>query len=65
MKENKLGSILYVVIGFVIFSLLAFQMFRSNYDYIRMDLADDCVAEGGEWRSHTQECILDNKKPQH
>jgi hypothetical protein len=61
-KKEMAGAKIYALVGIIIFGFLAYTMFKNNFDYISMDLAQKCIDDGGEWRSFSQECILDETK---
>jgi hypothetical protein len=61
-KKEMAGSRIYTIIGLLIFGWLAYTMFMNNFSYIKMDLAQKCADEGGEWRAFSQECVFDEKK---
>jgi hypothetical protein len=56
------GSRIYTLVGIIIFTSLAYMMFMNNFNYIKMDAAKLCTEQGGVWRAHSQECILDQKE---
>tara|TARA_B100001989_G_C24472539_1_gene430023 strand:+ start:267 stop:470 length:204 start_codon:yes stop_codon:yes gene_type:complete len=61
--KKTVGSIIYTLIGILIFGFLAYVMFNNYYRYIGTDWRGLCIEQGGTWDMLEEECLLEEKSP--